>query len=90
MPPRRAEGARLLLSAREVVEDSTAESGFVGFLSAAVEGVGKWKVHDARDMEGKGRDGNGRGCGFGGLHTFEVAAALGLEFFPPAPDGVED
>ena len=40
VPPRRAEGARLLLSAREVVEESTAESGFVGFLSAAVEGVG--------------------------------------------------
>ena len=34
MPPRRAEGARLL-SAREVAEDSTAESGLVGFLSAA-------------------------------------------------------
>ena len=34
MPPRRAEGARLL-SAMEVAEDSTVESGLVGFLSAA-------------------------------------------------------
>ena len=42
--------------------------------------------------EGKGREGKamGVGVGLGGLHTFEVAAALGLEFFPPAPDGVED
>ena len=38
MPPRRAEGARLL-SAREVVEESMAESGLVGFFRAAGEEI---------------------------------------------------
>ena len=37
-----------------------------------------------------GRESDWIGCRLGRLHTFEIAAALGLEFFPPAPDGVED
>lgn len=72
--PSIVDGAMLWWSATELAELSTAESGFVGFLTAA---VGGWLVR------GEER-GGGWGC------TVEVAAALGLEFFSPAPDGVVD
>ncbi len=79
VPPGSAEGARLL-SATEVAEDSTAESGFVGFLTAALGGGGRLSAFYGVTEKWKGKSG----------HTFEIAATVGLEFLAPSPDGVEN